>query len=113
MTVDALTGWLLEHGTTLYAYQGELYVQPGGTACHMHRVGGPRCGADCAMRADDMPAVLAAHEPELWQILRTEPCCATCYDVDTETWRPDWVAVDAADRPYLVDRDADGTLHST
>jgi hypothetical protein len=54
------------------------------------------------MTEDGMALVLAAHEPELWQVLATEKCCATCYDVDTDTWCEDCVAVDEEGQPYLV-----------
>src|SRR5215813_12264982 len=107
MDVYDLAYWLLDRATTLYDHQGALYVQPGGTACHLHRVGDPGChDCNCALHDEDMAAVLVAHTPVLWQVLATEKCCATCYDVDTDTWHPEWVAVDEDGEPYLV-ADAD------
>jgi hypothetical protein len=56
MDRETLIVWLLDHGTTLYAHGDQLYVNPGGTATHMHRVGEGRCGdCNCAMIEDDMP----------------------------------------------------------
>jgi len=57
------------------------------------------------MSEGDMAQVLATHEPELWQVLATEKCCAVCYDVDTDTWREDAVAVDEKGQPHLVPGD--------
>jgi len=101
MDLKTLAALLLGSGCTLCAYQGELYVT-GGQDTHLHRLGEPPCpSCNCAFGDVGVAETLAAHEPELWELLATDKMCATCYDVDTDTWHPEWVAVDEMGRPYL------------
>jgi hypothetical protein len=47
--------------------------------------------------------LLSQHETGLWEAYATEPCFATCYDVDTQTWHPEWVTVNAAGQLAFVE----------
>jgi hypothetical protein len=77
------------------SHDGQIYINPGGTAAHLHRLGNAPCtDCNCAYREDGMPELLAQHEDELRDILATDKYCCTLYDVDWDCWRPDWIEVD-------------------
>lgn len=92
----------LGYGCTLYPHHDVLYVtcaQDG----HMHALSDPPCDVGrCAWDDEEFVASMRAHETDLWQCLAVEPVFWTCYDVDTETWHPERVAIDDAGRPYLL-----------
>jgi hypothetical protein len=46
---------------------------------------------------------LSQHESELWEAYAAEPCLATCYDADTQTWHPEWVTVNVAGQLAFVE----------
>jgi hypothetical protein len=97
--------WLLGHGCTLYAHQDVLYIctaQEG----HLHALSDGPCTRPCPrMGSCNWNAVrllAQRYEPRLWALLALDPCCATCYHVDTATWHPEWIAADAEGQLFLV-----------
>jgi hypothetical protein len=110
-----LLAWLLGKGMVLHDHHGALYIASDtrGVGC-LYRVGAPPCLCGCcAMSCERAAILLALYEDELRAALAAEPCLALCYDVDTQTWHPEWVCEDAQGRPHLVPSVPDETVSST
>jgi hypothetical protein len=90
-------------GDDLYAYVGaEIWGGPE----HLHRIAPGvcpvrHCGLDAVEAEEGVTHFLVEIEAMIRELLADSPSLALTYDLDTQTWHPEWVALDRTGWPCV------------